>query len=155
MKISLRFLLFSLLLTQLGFGQQEPQKSFVVKFTDTPIVLDGVLDDAVWETAESARNFWEYFPVDSIQAIQQSEIKMLYDDANLYIGIRVNTAGRDYAIESLKRDFRAGNSDNITLLFDTFNDGNNAFLFGTNPYGVQREGLVSGGGLDLRNFTIS
>ena len=67
----------------------------------------------------------------------------------------MHTAGRNSAIESLRRDFRAGNSDNITLLFDTFNDANNAFLFGINPYGVLREGLVSGGGLDLRGFTIS
>ncbi|WP_233131830.1 DUF5916 domain-containing protein [Robiginitalea sediminis] len=149
------FLLVCLSLTALVRGQQIPQKSFTVKFTDQPIVLDGILDDAAWEGAESAKDFWEYFPVDSIQARQQSDIKMLFDDTNLYIGIRVNTAGRNYAIQSLRRDFRAGNSDNITLLFDTFNDGNNAFLFGTNPYGVQREGLVSGGGLDLSGFTIS
>ena len=131
------------------------QKSFKVKYIQDFIKLDGILDEAIWEEAESANNFWEYFPVDSLQAMEQTDIKMLYDDKNLYIGITVNTKGSKYAIESLKRDFRAGNSDNITLLFDTFNDGNNAFLFGTNPYGVMREGLVSGGGLDLRGFTIS
>ncbi len=119
------------------------------------MVTDGLLDEPIWETADSANAFWEYFPSDAIQARQQTNIKMLYDDENLYIGIRVDAAGTKYSIESLKRDFRAGNADNITLLFDTFNDGTNAFLFGTNPYGVLREGLVSGGGLDLRGFTIS
>ncbi len=119
------------------------------------MVTDGLLDEPVWETADSANEFWEYFPLDAIQARRQTNIKMLYDDENLYIGIRVDAAGTKYSIESLKRDFRAGNADNITLLFDTFNDGTNAFLFGTNPYGVLREGLVSGGGLDLRGFTIS
>ncbi|MBT8223431.1 MAG: carbohydrate binding family 9 domain-containing protein, partial [Eudoraea sp.] len=122
---------------------------------DEAIVPDGIMDEPIWFAAESAHDFWEYFPVDSIQAVKQTDIKMLYDDKNLYVGITVYTAGRNYAVESLKRDFRAGNSDNITLLFDTFNDGNNAFLFGTNPYGVRREGLVSGGGLDNRGFTIS
>ena len=34
--------------------------------------------------------------------------------------------------------------------FDTFNDGTNAFIFGINPYGVQREGLLSNGGQDFR-----
>jgi len=140
------------------YGQQSfssKQKSFTVKYVTADITLDGILDEAVWEEAESAHDFWSYFPVDSLQAKEQSDIKMMYDDKNLYIGITVNTKGKDYAIESLKRDFRAGNSDNITLLFDTFNDGNNAFLFGINPYGVRREGLVSGGGLNLRGFTIS
>jgi hypothetical protein len=151
----LRWLLLCLLIPVIALSQGQPDKSFTVKFIDDEINLDGTLDEYVWEIAEAADDFWEYFPVDSIQARRQTEIKMLYDDKNLYIGITVYTAGENYAIQSLRRDFRAGNSDNITLLFDTFNDANNAFLFGINPYGVRREGLVSGGGLDLRGFTIS
>lgn len=137
------------------FAQQPQSRSFQVKHIDQEIILDGKLDEAIWQEAEAADNFWQYFPADSILARQQSEIKMLYDDTNLYIGITVRAAGRNFAIQSLRRDFQARNSDNITLMFDTFNDGNNAFLFGTNPYGVLREGLVSGGGLDLNGFTIS
>lgn len=137
------------------FAQQPQSRSFQVKHIDQEIKLDGKLDEAIWQEAEAADNFWQYFPADSILARQQSEIKMLYDDTNLYIGITVRAAGRNFAIQSLRRDFQARNSDNITLMFDTFNDGNNAFLFGTNPYGVLREGLVSGGGLDLNGFTIS
>ncbi|MBC2839161.1 DUF5916 domain-containing protein [Robiginitalea sp. SC105] len=139
-------------------SQDQSHKTITVKYIPDlakEITLDGVLKESFWQEAESAENFWQYFPVDSVQAKQQSRIKMLFDDENLYIGISVQAAGRNYAIQSLQRDFRAGNSDNITLLFDTFNDGNNAFLFGTNPYGVRREGLVSGGGLDLSGFTIS
>ena len=134
---------------------QDKTRSFVVKKIDNVIIPDGILNEPIWETANSADNFWQYFPLDSVQAKQQTEIKMLYDDKNLYIGIVVFALGKDYAIQSLKRDFRAGNSDNITLLFDTFNDNNNAFLFGINPYGVRREGLVSGGGIDRRGFTIT
>lgn len=150
--------LFSLVLCTSFFNcfAQFQDKGFTVKhITNADIKADGVLDEAIWESAESAHDFWEYFPSDSIQAVKQSDIKMLVDDKNLYIGITAYTAGRNYAVESLKRDFRAGNSDNISLLFDTFNDGNNAFLFGINPYGVRREGLVSGGGLNRRGFTIS
>ena len=136
-------------------AQSSQVKTIEVRHIDQEIRLDGRLDEPIWNEADTAGDFWEYFPADSILARQQTEIKMLYDDVNLYVGITVHTAGRDYAIQSLRRDFRAGNSDNITLMFDTFNDGNNAFLFGTNPYGVLREGLVSGGGLDLSGFTIS
>ena len=152
---NLRWLAFFFLCSVLSYSQELPEKSFTVKYITEEITLDGALDDYVWGLAEAADDFWEYFPVDSLPAREQTEIKMLYDDTNLYIGITVYTAGSDYAIQSLRRDFRAGNSDNITLLFDTFNDANNAFLFGINPYGVRREGLVSGGGLNLRGFTIS
>lgn len=144
------FYAFVLFLLSFPAFSQTVNKSFTVKYISETITVDGVLDEGVWATAESANEFWEYFPTDDIQAKQQSEIKMLYDDDNLYIGIKVNAAGRDYAIQSLKRDFRAGSSDNISLIFDTFNDGTNAFLFGTNPYGVRREGLISGGGNDRR-----
>ncbi|SMP10561.1 hypothetical protein SAMN06265375_1011339 [Muriicola jejuensis] len=155
-KVLLAFVM--LFCIQYSFGQNNfssKNRSFKVKYIQDFINLDGILDEHIWEEAESASDFWEYFPADSIQALKQTDIKMLYDDKNLYIGITVYTDGKNYAVESLRRDFRAGNSDNITLLFDTFNDGNNAFLFGINPYGVLREGLVSGGGLDLRGFTIS
>ena len=77
---------------------------------------------------------------------------MLFDDENLYVGIKVYASGKDYVTPSLRRDFRAGGNDNITLMFDTFNDGTNAFLFGSNPYGVLREMLLSGGGTDVRGF---
>jgi len=147
----LPFLLFTIVL----FGQDN-YKSFTVKYiTGSNIDPDGVLDEAIWEQAESANEFWEYFPVDSIQARQQSDIKMFYDDKNLYVGIKINAAGKQYAIQSLKRDFRAGGSDNISLMFDTFSDGQNAFLFGTNPYGVRREALISGGGTQRNGFTTS
>ena len=130
-------------------------KEVGVKFIDTPITIDGSLDEPVWNETQVATNFWQYFPTDSIQAPYQSEIRFLYTDKTLYVGIKVFSQGDDYIIPSLKRDFRAGGSDNITLMFDTFNDGNNAFLFGSNPLGIRREALVSGGGTDLRGFTTS
>lgn len=148
-----KILAFALLLTTcLGFSQT---KSFKVKFISEPITLDGILNEAVWQEADIATDFWQYFPTDSVQAKQQAEIKMLYDDTNLYVGMKVNSPGNDYAIPSLRRDFRAGGNDNITLLFDTFNDGTNAFIFGTNPEGVKREMLLSGGGAELRGFNMA
>ena len=65
------------------------------------MVPDGVLDEPIWEMAEDADEFWEYFPLDSIQARKQSQIKMLYDDKNLYIGIKAYSSGENYATQSL------------------------------------------------------
>ena len=147
--------LFLLLVSLFCINAQRQQKSFVVKYIDSPILLDGTLDEDVWQTAESAQNFQQYFPTDSVLAKQQSDIKMVYDATTLYVGITVYAEGNDYVVPTLQRDFRAGGSDNITLMFDTFNDGTNAFLFGTNPYGVRREALVSNGGTTLSGFTTS
>ncbi|WP_435578224.1 DUF5916 domain-containing protein [Gilvibacter sp.] len=130
-------------------------KDVTVKYISEEITVDAVLDEPSWQTAEPATNFWQYFPTDSIQARNQTEIKFMFDDRKLYVGIKVEAIGDDYIVPSLRRDFRAGGSDNITLMFDTFNDGVNAFLFGSNPEGVLREALVSGGGTELRGFTTS
>ncbi|WP_299208958.1 DUF5916 domain-containing protein [uncultured Dokdonia sp.] len=149
-----RKLLFLIILqtTYLSFSQD---KEVFVKYIDSEIKIDGKLEEAVWEQAAPAKEFWQYFPTDTIQAKNQTEIRFLYDDEKLYVGIKIYTIGKEFIVPSLRRDFRAGGSDNVTLMFDTFNDGTNAFLFGSNPEGVLREALVSGGGTELRGFTTS
>ena len=133
------------------FGQ-EPIRSFTVKQVEDQFIIDGALDEPIWRYADGPKDFQQYFPTDSVLAVHQTEIKMYVSETTLYIGIIQYAPGNDYTIPSLQRDFRAGNSDNISLLFDTFNDGNNAFLFGINAYGVRREALIAGGGTSFDNF---
>lgn len=147
--------IFTLLLFISAQNLSSQHKEILVKYISEPVKIDAILDEPAWKTADAAQDFWQYFPTDTLQASSQSSIKMLYDNQNLYVGIKVNSIGDNYVVPSLRRDFRAGGSDNITLMFDTFNDGNNAFLFGVNPAGVRREALVSGGGTDLSGFTTS
>ena len=134
---------------------QEKSKSIYVKYIESPINLDGILNEKVWATAESSNSFQQYFPKDSIKAEYNTDIKMRFDDNNLYIGIKLEAKDNNFVTSSLRRDFSAGGSDNINLVFDTFNDGTNAFLFGINPYGVRREALISNGGQSPRDFTTS
>ncbi|VAW11469.1 FIG01019798: hypothetical protein [hydrothermal vent metagenome] len=144
------FCVFVFLLCTTALFSQTEDKSFTVKYISEIPKIDGVLDEAFWETAESAHDFQQYFPSDSILAEQPTEIKMVVDNTTLYIGITMRSIGNNWVTPSLKRDYMAGSSDNINLMFDTFNDGTNAFLFGINPYGVRREVLISGGGQDFR-----
>jgi len=139
----------SILVCSISFSQNRQAK---VKFITEKITADAILDEPAWALATPITDFWQYFPTDSVKGRQQSEIKILFDDTNLYLGVKVNAPSNEFVIPSLRRDFRAGGNDNITFLFDTFNDGTNAFIFGSNPYGVQREFLLSGGGSELRGF---
>ncbi len=124
------------------------QKPYTVKYIDSKITLDGVLDEAAWQNAEVLTGFNQYFPNDKNKAKFDTEVRIMSDDKNIYIAAKMHSKGKKYVIPSLKRDFRAGGNDNITFCFDTFSDRTNAFMFGTNPYGVQREGLLFNGGLD-------
>ena len=134
---------------------QELPKKFTVKYITDQITLDGALDEAIWEEADGPKDFQQYFPTDSVLAQHQTVIKMLVSETTLYIGMIQYAPGNDYTIPSLERDYRAGNSDNISLLFDTFNDGTNAFLFGINAYGVRREALIAGGGVSFDNASFN
>lgn len=151
-----RLFMVILLFTVLQLYAQEEVKSFTVKFISDNITADGVLDEPIWEMAgDGANEFWEYFPLDSVQAKKQSQIKILYDDKNLYIGIKTYSSGANYATQSLRRDFRGSGSDSFSLVFDTFNDGTNAFLFGINPFGVRREALIANGGTSQDDFNLA
>ena len=148
-------LFFTALFLAVQSFSQTTKKSVFVNYIEKPIILDANLNEKAWQNSKGASGFWQYFPLDTVQAKQQATIKFLFDDDNLYVGIKVNSLANDFIIPSLRRDFSAGGSDNITLLFDTFNDGTNAFIFGTNPYGIKREMLLSGGGSELRGFTMA
>ncbi len=146
--------LFFLLFFFLTNGQNQ-QKSFTVKYIEEKIQPNGILDEVIWEQAEGPTDFHQYFPSDSIMAEQQTQIKMLYNSTTLFISIKANASGPNYNTRSLQRDFRGGGIDQITLVFDTFNDATTAFLFGINPFGVRREGLIANGGSDGNDFTTS
>ncbi len=155
----IRFLiiLISIGSVSLSWGQinTNEKKSFVVGNTSEKIEIDGDLSEAVWSKLTPAKDFVQYFPSDSLPAKAQTEIYMCTDKKNLYIGIKCYAIGNDWIVNSLRRDYRAGGSDNITFLFDTFDDGTNALYFGINPEGVLREGIISNGGNVLRDFSTS
>ncbi len=141
------------LLSYALYGQLE-DKNVTVYTIDEKVKIDGVLDE-IWEEIPSASPFWQYAPNDSIPAQLKTEMKFAADENTLYIVAICYAESDQYVIPSLQRDFRAGGNDNFTILIDPFNDRINAFMFGTNPKGVQREGLVSGGGADFSNFSTS
>ncbi|WP_139000913.1 DUF5916 domain-containing protein [Hyunsoonleella aestuarii] len=146
------FIFTFLIITSFGSAQS---KKVYVKYISEAITLDGDLNELSWKQAKAATDFWNYFPYDSVLAKQQPEIKMLHDANNLYIGMKVNSPSNNYIVPSLRRDFSAGGNDNITLMFDTFNDATNAFLFGINPEGIKREMLLSGGGNRGSDFDMA
>ena len=56
-----------------------------IKKTTEPVVVDGLMDDAAWQEAETAGNFFMVSPMDTSKARVNTEVKMTYDKENLYI----------------------------------------------------------------------
>ena len=156
--IYLKPLLFTWLsstLSFMGIAQQGGSKALNAKHITETIVLDGELNENVWQTADKADRFWQYIPKDSIPANYATTVQIAYDETSLYVGIRAEAPDDNFVVTSLKRDFRGTQNDNVTIMFDTFNDGTNAFGFGITPYGVRREFLVSSGGASREGYNFT
>ncbi|PIQ48860.1 MAG: hydrolase [Cytophagales bacterium CG12_big_fil_rev_8_21_14_0_65_40_12] len=130
-------------------------QSVEIRRTTTPVVIDGVIE-STWAMADSAYNFQQFFPFDSSLAVAQSVARLLYDDEFIYVsGVMKNPAGaRKYITPSLRRDFRGEANDSFSVIFDAFQDNTNGILFGVNPFGVRREGLISNGGSGENGFSL-
>ncbi|WP_273216296.1 DUF5916 domain-containing protein [Runella zeae] len=135
----------------LAFSQAD--SPYKVSFTNEKIKIDGVLDEAVWQNIEPMGEFWQYFPSDTLKAQHRTEVKMTYDNKYVYVSAKCYTRNKKFVILSYRRDYRAGGNDNVTFIFDTFNDRTNAFLFGMNPLGVMREALLYNGATDNSFFS--
>lgn len=154
MKNSVFVILLTLIALQIGNSQNSP-KQLKAKYTTEAINLDGDLNDAIWQTAEKTTAFWQYFPTDSIKAKYQTTVQIAYNETTLYVAIKAEAVDNNFVVTSLRRDFSGVRNDNVTVMFDTFNDGTNAFGFGITPFGVRREFLVSSGGSSRDNYNFA
>ena len=111
------------------------------------------MDEEVWLNAQVLTDFIQQFPLDSVPASTQTEVRLTYDDKNIYFCAKMYNKEKDrkYVTPSLRRDYRGSTNDVITFVIDTYQDNTNASIFGVNPWGVLREGIISGGGNDFSN----
>ena len=123
---------------------------------DVSPVVDGGLDEEVWQRAEVLGNFIQRIPRDGAPASEFSEVRVIYTDEALYVGAWLwdSEPGRIVDGEAI-RDAPLEESDAVLLVFDAFADRQNGFVFGTNPSGIEfdaqvtdegRGGLGPGGG---------
>jgi len=127
--IILSFWLLSMLTTmsQDGLGFQDIYKLSIVQ-TKEKIKIDGVASESTWQTSDMASDFWEKWPNDKIKAKRKTEIRMSYDQENLYIFVKAEDTNR-YVIQTLKRDNGLFDSDAISFAIDPVNQRTNGFLF--------------------------
>jgi hypothetical protein len=129
--------------TSLGKSGKMP-----VVYSGIPVIVDGELDEPIWQSVFVSRPFVQYFPYDTSLSKSQTRVAFGYDDKHLYFAVKCidRNPQKQFVIQSLKRDFSVTNSDGVVLTLSTFKDGQNGFSFGVTPYNSQREGSVEGGG---------
>jgi len=138
---------FIFCLTQLPlYGQNEENVLFAGK-TEVDVFIDGYLNEDFYNELFFYSDFDQYFPFDTSKSVTKTEVVIFYDDKNLYVAAKIydKDPGKHVSM-SMRRDFPTNNVDAFNVILDPFNDQTIGFLFGVNPFNVQREGLISNGG---------
>ena len=112
--------------------------------TTDPIVVDGVLDEAVWQSADVGTGFTQREPEQFEPATEATEIRVVYDQNTLYVGVLAHDADPSALIaRELGRDVALYRDDSVAVLLDTFHDRRNAYFFETNPVSSRTDGYVT------------
>ncbi|MDW7759795.1 MAG: carbohydrate binding family 9 domain-containing protein [Acidobacteriota bacterium] len=131
--------------------------------TAEPPKIDGLLADPAWKSAVPVTDFLMVEPRPGDEPTERTEVRILYDDANLYIGvfcfdaepgrISANTMAHDSAESVQRMGFgrppAAAAEDLVRILLDPFQDRRTAYVFIVNPLGARSEGLAFAGSASL------
>ncbi len=141
MRITVCLILLSVATGTLASAQQ---KSLLAVKAFTSPVIDGQLDDAAWKNAPEATGFITNSPVYGLPAKTETIVKVLYDDAAIYIGARIKSGTK-----SIRRQFTARDNqdradvDYFAVFIDTYKDRQNAYQFLVTTRNVQTDSRLS------------
>jgi Domain of unknown function (DUF5916) len=144
----------ALLVLLLAGGPPEPPTMTAAALAGE-LRIDGRLDEAAWARAPAASGFRQREPREGEPATQPTEVRVLYDARNLYIGVLARDAEprravahirqRDKLLEAAGYDnrYQFAGDDAVAILLDPFRDRRNAVVFATNPNGAEFDALIT------------
>ena len=105
--------------------------------------IDGALDEQVWQQATPLTGFVQAEPFEGQPASEHTEVRILDDDDAIYVGVVLHDRDPSLIVTTdSRRDAELDESDSFLMIFDTFLDRQNGFVFGTNAAGVQYDAQV-------------
>lgn len=147
----LRLLYYFFLLPFISLNAQTgnfppPEKApivYAVK-TSSPVVADGKLDEAIWQTAPVISDFFRIEPRQGGKYLYETRVQIVYDDKNLYVGAfcRDSLGKSGTRVQDMRRDFAWGENDIFYVQLDPQNLKRYCVSFQTTPYGNQRDKQV-------------
>ena len=114
---------------------------------DEAPTIDGRLDDPVWARAEVISGFVQREPFEGRPVSERTEVRIIYDEAALYVGAWLyDRDPTGIVVGRTLRDASLNDTDAFQMIFDTYLDRQNGFVFGTTPSGIEYDGQVSNEG---------
>jgi len=128
---------------------QQSLEPFIPLKTGTPPVIDGVLDDEVWQKAPSETGFKTWYPDYGIDMVENTRVWYAYDRENLYFAFRCYDSEPDMIKSSISTRDKIRGDDWICLNLDTFNDQQSLYALYVNPMGIQMDSRATGDDEDV------
>ena len=101
-----------------------------------PVTIDGLLTEPAWDVAPVIGNFTQHQPDTGRPARFRTEVRLMYDEDNLYIGaINFDPDPEAATVNDITEDFNFGSSDIFGIILDSLDDDRSGFLFNVNPGG--------------------
>ena len=115
--------------------------------------IDGVLDEAFWETIPPITDLRQRFPIDGGSPTERTEVRIAFDGDAIYFGFKLFDARPDLIRRSiLQREGRIDEDDHIWIGLDTYHDGRNAYIFELNSFGAQGDALITDESMTLSDW---
>jgi len=122
------------------------RQATAARIEEAPII-DGKVDDAVWRNSQAITDFIQAEPYEGQPATEKTEVYIAYDDRNVYVGaICYDSDPSRLIVTDARRDASLDDTDSFRVIFDTYHDHQNGFVFGTNPAGLEHDGQVTNEG---------
>ena len=124
---------------------QRTSPSITAQRIETAPILDGILDDDVWQLSTIVDNFYQQEPIEGAPATERTEVRILHDETALYFGVTAYDSEPDGLVASeMRRDAeQLFEEDNFQIILDTFHDLRSGYMFVTNPLGGKLEQQVA------------
>jgi len=116
---------------------------------DTPIQLDGRLDESIYQTIFPISGFIQQVPDEGHPATENTEVWLLFDDENIYLGARCydSAPASQWVANDMRRDTaQLRQNDTLAVILDTFYDRRNGVAFYTNPLGARADFAITNEG---------
>ena len=121
-----------------------PLTSVKIPWVPLGPTIDALMADNHMATAARLTSFRQREPGDGTPASEDTTVYLAYDSDFLYAAFICRDAGRDVRSNLVPRD-TLGGDDHVALYLDTFRDGRHAYVFASNAFGVQQDGVISEG----------
>ena len=144
----MRYIIFQLLAVLLPclscLAEADTRPNMVAERLSTAPMIDGnVLGDDAWQGLTAASAFTQVRPFEGKPSSQATEVRIGFDDEALYIGVVCHDDEPGaIVVGDARRDSLLDDVDSFQVLIDTFNDGQNGFIFGTTPSSVEYDAQV-------------